>query len=415
MAATARKAVSSGQTNKVLVCRAAVLPYSETFIKDQVLAYRSWRAVLVGFKPVAGGLPLEPLEVRLLDGPSPSFWSRVRRRLSAELGMAPSRAVAMLRREAATLVHVHFATDAVAFWPIVRRLGLPLIVTLHGYDINIHRSSWEARGVFRFAERRYPARLLKMAQHPGVHFVAVSRSIKQRAIEYGLPPERISVRHIGIDLSRFEASGTPISNRQPRILYVGRLVEKKGGEFLIRAYARLRSSVPGARLVMVGDGPLAGPLVTLAADLRAPVEFLGSCSRAEVKRQLGLARVFCLPSVTAGNGDAEGMGMVILEAQACGVPVITSARGGSDEGILEGVTGFSFGEKDVDSLTEKLKRLLLDDELALSMSGAGIRYVAETFDLHSCTRSLEELYQQLLDKAGNAGDQAVSVRALDAQ
>ncbi len=395
-------AATAGQAaRKVLVCRTALLLGSETFIADQVLAYRSWRAVLVGFKPVVNGLPLEALEVRLLDGARPSLWAKARRRLFADLGMAHWRVIESLRREAAALVHVHFATDAVAFWPIVRRLGLPLFVTLHGYDINIRREYWEKCGV-SLAERRYPARLLQMARQPTVHFVAVSQAIKKRAAEFGLPAERISVCHVGIDRSRFAAAATPVSRREARILFVGRLVEKKGGEFLVRAYARVRAVVRGARLVMVGDGPSSESLARLAAELRAPVEFLGSCSRTEVSRQLELARVLCLPSVTALNGDAEGMGMVVLEAQACGVPVVTSARGGSEEGIVEGITGFSFPERDVDALTAKLMRILLDDQLAVSMSRAGIRHVAERFDIQSCTRSLETLYDQALQKAPGA-------------
>ncbi len=387
---------------KILVCRSELLRYSETFIEDQLRAYRSWQPVLVGFKPVSRGLSLDAMDVRLLDGPAPTLWAKARRRVLADLGMAPPRAVAALQREAAALVHAHFATDAVTFWPIVRRLGLPLIVTLHGYDINVRREEWERRGLLRLAESRYPSRLLRMAADPRIHFVAVSQAIHRRALEFGLPPERISVRPIGIDRSRFVPSDILVSQRERRILYVGRFVEKKGAEFLIRAYARLRSSVPDARLVMIGDGPLAQPLARLAAELSVPVEFLGSCARAEVKRQLDLARVFCLPSVTATDGDAEGLGMVVLEAQACGVPVVTSAGAAIGDGIVPGVTGFSFREKDVEELAIRLTQILLDDALALSMSRAGERHVAERFDLHSCTRSLESLYEDVLRESGRA-------------
>jgi glycosyltransferase involved in cell wall biosynthesis len=88
---------------------------------------------------------------------------------------------------------------------------------------------------------------------------------------------------------------------------------------------------------------------------------------------------------------------VILEAQACGVPVVTSARGGATEGIIDGVTGFSFAEKDVATLGERLIKLLLDDDLISSMSRHAARYMAERFDIRHCTKSLESLYEDLVE------------------
>jgi glycosyltransferase involved in cell wall biosynthesis len=171
--------------------------------------------------------------------------------------------------------------------------------------------------------------LLALAAQDRVHFIAVSEAIRRRAVEYGIPPERISVRYIGIDLSRFRFGGRPLCKRRRRILYVGRMVEKKGGALLLRAYARVRATISDAELVMIGDGPLLGSYAKLADELNVPVSFLGNLPSSEVKQQIDEARVFCLPSITASNGDAEGLAIVILEAQACGVPVVTSARGGA--------------------------------------------------------------------------------------
>jgi glycosyltransferase involved in cell wall biosynthesis len=370
------------------------LQYSETFIREQVLAYASWKPVLIGLTKVPSGLPLDGLDVRLLENAAPTFFGTMYRRVLSELNIPASHSVARLRREAASLVHVHFATDAVIYWPIVRRLNLPVIVTLHGYDINIHREWWE-RGFLGARARRYPKRLMSLSRQPRVHFVAVSEAIKQRAIAYEIPSDRIDVHYIGIDLRHFHSSGPSVIARRPRILFVGRLVEKKGGEFLIKAYARVRSKLPEAELVMVGDGPLFPQLVTLASKLNVPVQFLGSVNAIEVKRQIDMARVFCLPSVTAENGDAEGLGIALLEAQACGVPVVTSARGGATEGIVDGVTGFAFPERDIDILSARLLRLLVDEELALSMSRAGPTFIAEKFDIRHCTRSLERLYDAM--------------------
>ena len=87
--------------------------------------------------------------------------------------------------------------------------------------------------------------------------------------------------------------------------------------------------------------------------------------------------------------------MVVLEAQACGLPVVTSARGATSEGIVDGRTGFAFPERDVQLLCERLSNLLLDDDLATAMSEAAIPHIAQKFDIRDCTRKLEQLYDRL--------------------
>lgn len=392
--------------NKVLVCRAGLLPYSETFIREQLMAYSRWQPILVGTHRVEPGLPIDGLQVRLLHNATPTLRSRLFKRVLRELHLAPPGGLRRLREENAALVHVHFGTDAVDYWPLLKRLNLPVMVTLHGFDINIHKEEWQ-RDRSSLASRRYPARLVAMSREPGVHFVAVSEAIRRRAIDYGIAPNAITVRYIGIDRRRFAFSGVPLTSRPRRILYVGRLVEKKGGELLIRAFARVRAQLPDAELVMAGDGPLESRFRAAAAQAGVAVQFLGSVSSDEVKRQIDSARVFCLPSITAANGDAEGLPISILEAQACGVPVVTSARGGVTEGIIPGVTGFGFAEGDVAALGERLLQLLRDDALAMSMSAAAPGFIAEKFDIAHCTRALEDLYD------AQRGDSAWPIGHLD--
>jgi glycosyltransferase involved in cell wall biosynthesis len=377
----------------VLVYKSDLLPYSETFIKEQVLACARWRPVLVGRYRV-DGVPLDGLDVQLLCAPKPARWRTNAWKLLREMNLAPPGVVERLRREKASLVHVHFGTEAVAIWPALERLGLPVAVTLHGSDINIHREWWE-QPTAGIASRGYPRRLLDLGRHPKVHFIAVSHAVRERAIGYGLPADRVSVRYIGIDLDRFKPAATPVTSRPRRILFVGRMVEKKGGAHVIDAFAALRARLPDAELVMVGDGPLMPALMARAAELNAPVQFRGSLSSDAVRRELDQARVFCLPSVTATNGDAEGLPIVVMEAQACGVPVVTSARGGATEGIAHGRTGFAFAEHDVAALTAALERVLSDDALADRMSAEAVAFARERFDIRFCTAALESLYDEL--------------------
>jgi glycosyltransferase involved in cell wall biosynthesis len=374
----------------VLVFRTSLLPLSETFIRNQVLAMRRWRPMLIGLQ-YAAGLELSQLSCQLLSSWNMRPIPGVLRALLRELNLAPPGVRRYLRSLNPSAAHVHFGTDLVALWPMLNQLDVPILTTLHGYDINTHAEHW--RRSWR-ASRKYPERLLEISRDSRVQFVAVSEAIKQRAIEFGLPEERIFVRYIGVDTQQFAPSGLPLVERPRRILFVGRMVEKKGPAILLRAFAEVRSQVPDAELVMIGDGPLLPECHSLAASLQVPVQFLAAVPNSRVQQEMSQTRVFCLPSITAANGDAEGLGIAIVEAQAAGVPVVTSARGGAGEAIEHGVTGFAFAESDVGALSAALIRLLRDDTLAAGMSRASRDRACRLFDLQKCTGQLESLYDQ---------------------
>lgn len=381
---------------RVFIFRANVLNYSETFIKEQVLALRGWQPIFLSLRHVHG-LSIDELNVRFLLPQEPALLRKVWNRVNKYTNLLPPSTIRRLREDRAELMHAHFGRDAIIAWPLAQALGIPLIVTLHGYDINIHREWWEAKQ--DRASRNYPKQLLALAQEPNVHFIAVSQAIRRRAEQFGIPAEKITVRHIGVDTEKFAPGSVPVTARDKKVLFVGRLVEKKGCEFLLRAMARIRTSLPDASLVIVGDGPLRGELEALAEKLQIDVEFTGALSSREVGEQMDTARVFCLPSITAQNGDAEGFGMVILEAQAAGVPVVTSARGGAEEGIIDNVTGFAVTESDVEALAERLERILSDDELAARMSKEAPRFVHANFDLRDCTAALEDTYDKAITQS----------------
>lgn len=376
---------------KVLVYKPDVLPYSETFIKEQMLAYKNWHGVLVGHRRVPDGLPLDGLDVRLLLNDPPGRVEESRWRLRRLLGLVSRAEVRRLAAENAQLFHAHFGTVAVDIWPLVRALNLPMVVTLHGFDINIHREWWEAGHGGR-RRRSYPRKLLALAREPRVHFIAVSEAIRRRAIEYGIPADKITVCYIGVDTERFKPGGLPITERPCRVLFVGRLVEKKGCTYLIEAFAKVAQQVPDAELVIVGDGPLRAQLEAQARGVGGQIKFLGALSSEQVKQQMDQARVFCLPSVTAENGDAEGFGIVILEASSMGIPVLSSAIGGATEGILQGKTGFAFFEKNVNQLCENLIWLIQGSDEVLKISEQANNFVKHLFDLDNCLINLEKIY-----------------------
>jgi glycosyltransferase involved in cell wall biosynthesis len=377
--------------NRVVIYRNALLPASETFIRDQAKALRNWAPKLVGNFTVSNGLDLSGLSVQLPTG------GMFLRRLRQRFGLADPGLVEVLRASA-DLVHVHFGLDAVDAWPSIRRAGLPMLVTLHGYDITTH-ARWWRQGKGGLSRVIYPSRLARLFREPRVGFIAVSDAIRAQALAKGMPPNKIATCHIGIDVEKFKSAGTSVGARDRRVLFVGRLVEKKGVRFLINAMAHVRKHVPDATLTVVGDGPLHASLQAQAKATRVPTEFLGTLEDRDVRAQLARARVFCLPSAPAANGDTEGFGMVLLEAQACGVPVVTSASGGATEGLLEGRTGFSFPERDVDALAKALTTMLTDDALCARMAAEAPLFVRRAFDIRALTPQLESFYERACRRA----------------
>lgn len=384
---------------RVLVYRSRLLPFSETFIRAQVLALRDWQPLLVGEKFVPEGLPLDGIAVRLLVPQTAGSWRQFSYRAFRYVMLPDPMVLAGLRSLEVDLVHAHFGTSAIEIWPYARALRLPLLVTLHGHDICTSRAWWHSYPKGN-RWRDYPERLARIALHPTVRFLAVSNAIKEKAIAFGLPEDKIQVSYIGIDVRKFVPVAVPVGARARRVLFVGRLVEKKGVRYLLEAFLIVQRHVSDAELVIVGDGPLREELEKHASaiGLKSAV-FKGVLSSEEVVEEMNSSRVLCTPSITASNGDAEGFGLVLLEAQSSGLPVVTSASGGATEGVVDGVTGYSIREKDVEAMSERLMEILCNNELATAMGGAARRFVEANFSLLQCSARLEDQYSAALGAA----------------
>lgn len=374
---------------RVLIYRSELLHLSETFISEQALHLKQWKPVLVGKTIVPDGLTLSNFDILLFTNEK-SILKQFTRKIQFLLGLPSKQNIERLRIKNAQLVHAHFGPEAINIWPLAKFLKLPLIVTLHGYDINIDKKWWES-GKGGICMKNYPTRLLNLAKEKHVHFLAVSEAIRDRAIEYGIQREKIAVLYIGIDTNKFSPGFKPIKDRK-QILFVGRLVEKKGCHYLLQAFLGIQDQFPEYELVIVGTGPLEMKLKMFSENNNIRAIFLGGLNNDQVRARMNEARLFCLPSITTRNGDAEGLPIVILEAQASGVPVITSARGGADEGIIDGKTGIAHKEKDVFAIKQALKKLLTDDAMAELFSIEARINVVKNMNIEECTSKLEEKY-----------------------
>ncbi|MBN9100373.1 MAG: glycosyltransferase family 4 protein [Pseudonocardia sp.] len=160
----------------------------------------------------------------------------------------------------------------------------------------------------------------------------------------------------------------------PVVTCVSRLVARKGQDVLIRALPRIRDRVPGARLLLVGDGPDGPRLRRLAAEhgVAGHTVFAGAVPAAELPAHHAVGDAFALPCRTRGGGlDVEGLGIVLLEAAAAGLPVVAGDSGGAPETVQDGCTGHVVPGRDVDRLAEAVTALLADPARAHAMGEAG--------------------------------------------
>lgn len=368
---------------KVLVFKETLLPPSETFILAQIAALRRYEALLCGLERTEPSLPLGP-ETLLLTN-SVSGYAAMRAKLYRHTGVAP-RLHSRAARAAPELVHAHFASGGLTAMHLARRLKIPLLVTIHGGDITVRGGSSEA--------------YKRLSDRAG-RVICVSEFIRERALEAGFDAAKLIVHHIGIDREHFALSA-PLEVSK-RVLFIGRLVEKKGCEYLLRAMQLVQQEHPDAGLTVLGDGPLRGQLEALAGELKVRCDFRGFQSPAVVRNTLQRTRLVCVPSVTAANGDSEGLPTVIAEAQAMGIPVVASIHAGIPEILSDGKTGVLAPERDCERLAAGMSLLLGDEAMWQRFHLAALARIAEHFDLRKQTAVLEEIYTRVAD-GREAGD-----------
>jgi glycosyltransferase involved in cell wall biosynthesis len=194
-----------------------------------------------------------------------------------------------------------------------------------------------------------------------------------------------------------------LQGREKSILFVGRLIERKGVSHLVRALGALRQRTP-ARLVVIGDGPERSRLEQLARDVgvAAHVEFRGRVSNEELRHAYAAADVFVLPSVVDARQDTEGLGVVLLEAMNYAVPVIASEIGGITDIVQHERTGLLVPPGDEVALGRALSRVLTDSVLARTLGEAGRQHLREAFSWSRIVDRWEEIYARATRPATTA-------------
>jgi glycosyltransferase involved in cell wall biosynthesis len=281
------------------------------------------------------------------------------------------------------VIHAHWIIPqglVAVLYKILINNKVKILATSHGGDILGFQGSI-GTALKRFVLRRID------------RLTVVSNALRDEAIRYGCTCD-IHVSPMGVDTRTFNPDRRNNSIKDeygivgPFLLFVGRLVEKKGVEHLVRAMPMVLASHPSARLLIVGNGPLKKQLEELSCDLglQEAIIFAGSKQHDQLPAYFASADIFIGPSIITKSGDSEGFGLVFAEAMSCGTPVIASDLPAVRDIVVEGETGFLVRQKDPEHIAERILTVLGKVNALDDMHKAARKHVEDNFDWDVVTR-----------------------------
>ena len=275
----------------------------------------------------------------------------------------------------------------------MKRAGVSKTVALtHGHEV-----WWAKVFPFNLAMRRIASTVDTLTYLGDFTQRAISRSISKKSAHAMV---RIAP---GIDVEHFSPVDSTALRKELNlegkkvIVSVGRLVHRKGQDHLIESLPEIVRRVPNAHLLMVGKGPYLDHLAKLVAvhKLQDHVSFIGRIQYAELPQFICAGDVFAMPSRSRFGGlEVEGLGIVYLEASACGLPVVAGASGGAPDAVIEGVTGLVVDGTNDSEITDAIVSLLNDSERAEKMGTAGRQWITENWRWEIWSAQFNTLLEQ---------------------
>ena len=302
------------------------------------------------------------------------------------------KALRVAQKKRATIVHAHWVIPGGVIGAAAAG-SVPLVISLHGSDVFVAErhplARWAARGAFNRAR----------------WVTACSEDLRSRAVALGADATRSNVIPYGVDSERFRTDADlrargrrmlGIADNVPLIIAVGRLVKKKGFEYLIDAAAMLKARQPQLRVAIAGDGDLETSLRARAeaAGVGDTVQFLGLVSHDVVPMLLASADVAVAPSVHDDAGNVDGLPNTVMEMMASGAPLVATPAGGIGAVATDRVTARLVAERDVRALAAAIDDLLRDRSAATLMGRQARELVCRHHSWARVAEDFESVYKQ---------------------
>lgn len=283
------------------------------------------------------------------------------------------------------VIHCHFGPMGLCSLPFKHiNPTVKFFASFHGYDVN--------KFPLLFGNNIYDELFVMFDG-----FTANSEYTRKKIVELGCPENKIRTIPVSIRVGSFAYRERSLAkDEEVRFLTVARLVAVKGHEYSIRAIAKYHKDNPNIVYNIAGDGPLLNHLEKLVLDSHASdyINFLGPLDQSQVAHELEDAHIFILTSIIAEDGAEEGQALVLQEAQAAGLPIISTLSGGIPEGVIDGITGFLVPERDVESTYDKVKYLAEHPEIWPEMGMQGASFVKSKYDIGTVSSELCRMYDE---------------------
>jgi glycosyltransferase involved in cell wall biosynthesis len=291
-----------------------------------------------------------------------------------------------LREKGVDIIHAH--------WPIPNALGplirsrassLPYVTTVYGAEVYL-------------AKRYHLGALLRILIGSSAKSIAISTATRLACLGCGAPEQKLDIIPLGVDTRTFRPIRLARPDHAPfRIISVGRLVERKGFEYLIEAVSILAREGHGLKLEIAGAGPSESILRQRIADLGAEryVKLIGSKSPTELVSLYNEGAIFVLPPIVDSKGDTEGLGVVYLEAMACGLPVVGTCVGGVPDIVEHDHNGLLVPEKDPQALALAILDLMTDASKRQRLALNSLRLAREKYDWQHIAKRYAAVYESV--------------------
>ena len=290
-----------------------------------------------------------------------------------------------LKEHKIDLLHAHFGPSALLALESKSKLNIPMLTFFHGFDVKMYPMTRS-----KFSE--YRDLFLK-----GEAFAVPSNALKKELIALGCPEDKITVCYLGIDIQRIPFRQRKLDSHPIRILSIGRLVEKKGHDNLIEALSLVEKKIPHFQLHIIGGGDKYEELQQIIHKFRLEqkVFLLGAIPHHKTLEMLQQAHLFCLASRHTSDGDMEGLPVSLLEAQAAGIPIISTKHSGIPEGVLDGRSGYLAEENNPKDLADKLMTLMNHTENWPKFGKVGRQWIEKQFHDDNERQQLMNIYRKM--------------------
>ncbi len=327
--------------------------------------------------------PVEKIYIASQQGPIPKRLDKLIYRIR---GYLPT-FCKTLKKENPNLIHAHFGHIGYKAVGLKKKLGIPLVTTFYGYDVSKLAK-----------QKKYQQRYRKLFME-GDCFLVEGTNMGKELQKLGCPAEKIKVFHLGVDINKIDfQERTKSSENNVKLLFAATLTEKKGLKYLIEALPMVIKESSNIQLDIIGEGEEKDNIEKLIEKLGVGeyIQWSGYIPYNDLKQMMYGTDIFIQPSVTASDGNTEGGAPVsLIDAQASGLPVISTFHADIPEVVLNEKTGLLSAEKDVTQLAENIIRLVKNESLRKELGNNGRKHVEENYNMNVQGKVLAKIYHEI--------------------